>query len=164
MDSRERIEIVFELTSQKIVRLEKLLEFTIQQGNSIKAGDLEGLSSLIEKKQNIMNLINSLDVKFLEQYALLKRELHIHSFDEIDVKAYPKIASLQKNVGHIMILLKKIEEVDRQNGTHLQQDFEKLKVEMKKNKSEQQGNKIVANYTRKYADVQGVFIDSKDRK
>ncbi len=164
MDIKERIEVVLELTGQKIARLEKLLEFTILQGNSIKAGDIEGLSSQIEKKQNIMNLINSLDAKFLEQYTLLKKELHIQSFEEIDAKVYPSAAALQKNVGHIMILLKKIEEVDRQNSSHLQQDLEKLKLEMKKNKAEQQGNKIAATYTRRYADVQGVFIDNKEQK
>ncbi|MEW9124685.1 MAG: flagellar export chaperone FlgN [Thermotaleaceae bacterium] len=164
MDSRERIEILLELTNQKIARLEELLKLTVLQGNRIKAGDLEEVSSLIQRKQDLMNLINSLDSRFLEQYTLLKKSLHIQSFEEINPKEYPMAASLQQNVGQIMTLLKKIEEIDRQNHVQLRQDFEQVKEEMKKNKAEQQSNKILANYGNKYSNVQGVFIDNKDRK
>ena len=162
MDIKERIDQLIEITGQKLNALQELLSLTVTQGNSIKIGDLEGLATIIEKKQDVMNLINGLDAHFLEQYAHLKKALNIQSLEEINVRVYPTVASLQQNVGKIMVLLKRIEEIDRQNNTHLNQDFEQVKEQMKKAKAEQQSNKIAASYTRKYADVQGVFIDSKD--
>ncbi len=164
MDIKERIDQSIEITGQKLLAVEELLNLTVTQGNSIKTGDLEGLSVGIEKKQDLMNRINGLDTQFLDQYAYLKKALNIQSFEELNVREYPRVAFLQQNVGKIMVLLKRIEEIDRQNNVHLSQDFEQVKEEMKKAKAEQQSNKIAASYTRKYADVQGVFIDSKDKK
>lgn len=164
MDIKERIDQLIQASGQKLNALEELLNLTIAQGNSIKAGDLEELSLLIEKKQDVMSRINSLDTQFLEQYGYLKKSLHIQSFEEINVREYSTAALLQQNVGKIMVLLKRMEDIDRQNNAHLERDFEQVKQEMKKVKAEQQSNKIAASYTRKYADVQGVFIDSKERK
>ncbi|SHI62565.1 FlgN protein [Geosporobacter subterraneus DSM 17957] len=164
MDSKGRIDQLIQISGQKLNALEDLLNITVMQGNSIKTGDLEELSTLIEKKQDLINLINGLDVQFLEHYTHFKKMLHIQSLEEINAREHPTVAVLQQNVGKILVLLKRIEEIDRQNNVHLSKDFEQVKEEMKKIKAEQQSNKIAASYTRKYADVQGVFIDSKDKR
>lgn len=164
MDPKGRIDQLIQISGQKRKALEDLLNITVMQGNRIKTGDLEELSALIDKKQDLINWINGLDVQFLEHYTHLKKVLHIQSLEEINAREHPAVAALQQNVGKILVLLKRIEEIDRQNHAHLNKDFEQVKEEMKKIKAEQQSNKIAASYTRKYADVQGVFIDSKDRK
>ncbi|WZL73762.1 flagellar export chaperone FlgN [Clostridiaceae bacterium 35-E11] len=163
MDSSKIIDVLIDCASKKEEVLRELLQMTINQGNWIKRGDLNQLEETIKQKQLLIEKINHLDGLFLQYYPQLKKHLNIESIEKVDIRQYPVLRQLKLHIGNIMKLLEEIRSIDAQNTENLKEDLNKLKADMKKIKIEKQGAKIALSYTKKYADVQGVFLDNKNK-
>ncbi|TCO76445.1 flagellar export chaperone FlgN [Marinisporobacter balticus] len=161
MDLKVLIDELIYASQKKEMNLKTLLDLTIAQKSFIKNGDLDKLATAISQKQSTIEKINQMDIDFLNGYNRLKRSLGVTSIEDIDVVKYPALKELKLNISNIMGLLKQIEEIDQNNTKNLKIDFEKVKMDMKKLKEKKQSTKIASSYTKKYAQVQGVFIDHK---
>lgn len=161
MDIKQTIDTLIDISKEKEENLKNLLLLTQKQEGYIKNGDLENLTGSIEQKQLIMEHINQLDIHFLNKYNELRKALGVTSIEDMKLQEYPSLKELKVYISNIMILLKKMEKLDKNNTERLKVDFNKVKEDMKRLKAKQQGSKAALSYMKKYASVQGVFIDHK---
>ncbi|QXM05192.1 flagellar export chaperone FlgN [Crassaminicella indica] len=161
MDKKQIIDELINISKKKEEALKELLDLTKIQEALINNQDLENLAEVINKKQMIMKSIDDIDMHFLGIYNRFKKALGIRAIEDIDTSKYPALKDLKLNISNIMILLKAIEDIDKRNNSQLHAAFDKVKEDMKKLKAKKQSSKIASSYQRKYAAVQGVFIDHK---
>ncbi|QZY54289.1 flagellar export chaperone FlgN [Crassaminicella profunda] len=161
MEIKQMIDELINISKKKEKSLKELLVLTKKQEGFIKNGDLENLTVVIEQKQLIMEHINEIDISFLNHYNGLKKALNIASIEDIKIEKYPSLKELKLHIGNIMLLIKNMQKLDENNTIQLNIDFDKVKQDMKKLKTKKQTSKIASSYMKKYAGVQGVFIDHK---
>ncbi|QEK11330.1 flagellar protein FlgN [Crassaminicella thermophila] len=161
MNIKDTIDLLIDISKKKETALKKILNLTIMQEGLIKNNDLEKLGDLLKKKQYLIEKINQMDIDFLSNYGRLKKSLGITSIENVNVEEYPSLKELKLHIQNIMKSLRQIDEIDKRNTKNLQIDFDKVKEELKKIKAKKQSSKIAASYMKKYASVQGVFIDKK---
>ncbi|MBF8982955.1 flagellar export chaperone FlgN [Lutibacter sp. B2] len=158
---KNNIEPLIDLCCEKENELKKIVKIAFTQQDAIEKEDMEELDKINEQKQSIMDQINKMDINFLTQLEKLKSDLGIASMGDIDVNAFPRIKILKEKISNVMMLLRRIDELDKKNTVEMNKRFDKVKENLRKSKAQNQSKKIAASYTNKYPSIGGVFIDHK---
>lgn len=158
METKNAINFLIEVSETKYNVMKEIYELTKKQKVDIENGNGDSLLSDIEKKQEKIEEVNSLDKQFYSIYIKIKQMLNINSIEEIDINKYPNIKDLKNQVANVLEITKKIDEVDKINMDEVKKEFEKVKNEMKSLKNNVKASR---GYNTKYNYAQGVFIDNK---
>ena len=158
---KNNIETLIDICCEKENELKKIVKIAFLHQDAIEKEDMEELYKVNEQKQSIMDHINKMDIKFLTQLEKLKSDLGITSIGDIDVNAFPRIKDLKEKISDVMMLLRRIDELDKKNTLEMNKRFDKVKENLRTSKAQKQSRKITASYSKKYSSVEGIFIDHK---
>lgn len=108
-----------EITINKVMHLEKLLDLTHRQGEALEEGSIESLYSHIENKQEHIDEIKELDKRFELIYTgFVQRPLSIP-------------AALQTHVARVQKLAGEIQQLEAQNHAKANKTMEEVKQRLK---------------------------------
>lgn len=135
-----------ELYEQKIVYLQRYIEFTKMQTEYLKKEEFDKLSEVLDKRQELMYLVDQVDNQITRLFDTIS---------DLDLNSDPVISPLKKDIG---LLLKAIIELDEQNGKTLNEEFTDLKQKIAEVNNKRSAQRAYANYTGQNT---GYFIDNK---
>lgn len=135
-----------ELYEQKIVYLQRYIEFTKMQTEYLKKEEFDKLSEVLDKRQELMYLVDQVDNQITRLFDTIS---------DLDLNSDPVISPLKKDIG---LLLKAIIELDEQNGKTLNEEFIDLKQKIAEVNNKRSAQRAYANYTGQNT---GYFIDNK---
>lgn len=146
------------LSNEKLLHLKNILKLTEKQKKVIDNGNIEKLNEYIAQKQNEIDAIDKLDIKFIEIYNSIKKENNIASLEELNTEYHPLVKEIKNVVEEITNLLKFIQEIEGYNNETLKKEFIQVKAKLKGVK---QGKKMVNAYN-SYKKMSGsIFINKK---
>lgn len=147
-----------EISVNKLNLLEKILNLTKAQSQSIAAEDLNGLENLISDKQKLIDEISKLDEEFSDCFQELKRGLNVESLDELKGIDIPGADRLQEIIDRIMETLKEICEIEKRNEAEVRKLMNAIGDEIRKIN---QAKKANAAYMPRQTGSPSYFIDKK---
>jgi len=112
------VEQLSELYNQKKLKLQKILDLTLQQAETIKNQDIDKLTQLLNARQLVMDEVDQTD----RQINLAQEQLS----EPFANKEQP--AALQAEINH---LLKQIIAQDEENKANLDREFMNVKQKLK---------------------------------
>ena len=128
----ERIVIqMINISNEKLVLLNKLLELTNMQKIAISKSDMQKIDDILNEKDELIKSIDALDVKFLTCFSELKAKNNIKKLDELDSLATPSLKELKEVVNEITSTLMAISLLDDENTRLLKEDLEEIKASLK---------------------------------
>lgn len=127
----ELVDEMIGLSSEKNTLMEKLLNLTKDQSDSIKKVDLESLDSILEEKSKYMAEIDELDKKFLVKFNSLKKIEGINTLEELDVDKYKNLKDLKALAKEIYSRLEEMSIVDKNNTKLMELNLETVKKDLK---------------------------------
>lgn len=155
----ELIEGMIEENQKKLKLIEEVLELSKKQEVSLASGSYNSLLDQIRMKQELMDRIDGIDRDFYGCFVQLKAVLDVDSLELIDREAYPGILQLKTLVAAIMERLSMLQEMDTKNNAVVQEEIDRVKMEMKSLSNQVKANKVyTANRSN---DSSGFFVDSK---
>ena len=151
--------IMVESLSKKIDILEKLLEYTKEQELLLEKEEfsMEGFSELLDKKGELIDVLNTMDQGFEQVYERMeeeikgKKEEHAH-----------EILLMQQRIKTITDLSIKLQELEYKNKEKIEEQFSKKRNEIK---TFRQSKDNVNKYYRVMSKTQVVdsaFLDKKN--
>lgn len=152
-------EKLVQITSEKLHFSKSFLKITKDIQNLINKQEIDDIYIELDKRDDIIEKINSLDQNFLSLYQNLKKDKGF----ENNIKFYPKLKEYIQEIEHNFI---KSDEIDNNIRPIMLSQLNNIKEEMKKIKTNQ-NNKIISN---KYSKETfrtltesnfGIFIDEK---
>lgn len=144
------------LSKKKKELLNKILELTKNQSQSIENEKLDDLSTILDEKENLMKEIDAVDKEFLENYNAIKEGEGIGSFDEINVEKYQDIEDLKNIVTELNSILTKISHMDKENTRKMAANIKNVKLDIRNVKK---GKKAHKGYNQE--SVNSILIDEK---
>lgn len=151
-----RIDRLIELSSRKKNTLEEIFDLNIRQKDFIEEDNMEGINSMLTKKQALMEEIDNLDKEFMQIYDIVKREEGIESINVLDVNKYQNLKSLKERVNEINTVLDNIRRTDEENILNMRTNIDKVKAELKQVKKGQ-----IAYKGYNYTSGESILIDEK---
>ncbi|WP_130805955.1 flagellar protein FlgN [Senegalia massiliensis] len=152
-----KIEKLNSLLSDKKILLEDFFKLTIVQKKLIENNDIDKLNRIINNKENLIEKINGLDVKFLEIYNNIKEIEGIDDLSQLSIdKSY--LVKLKELTSKCEKLMKSIKAQDDENNTMIKSEFEDIKKNLREIK---RGKTTTNKYYNKMPSSGGYFIDSK---
>ncbi|SHH20939.1 flagellar export chaperone FlgN [Tepidibacter thalassicus] len=165
MNIRELINFLIQITQKKYNLMNEIYEISKMQKIELENNNVDLLLRHVEEKQEKIEEVNELDKKFYSIYIKLKEELGIIDIENIDTKKYPEIKELKNQVGNILDVIKKIDELDKINNNKVKEELDKVKEELNKvrnnKKNLKNGARAYKGYNSRYNHAQGVFVDYK---
>lgn len=122
---------MIEVSLEKEKLLDQFFKLTKSQTKSIREEEFDSLDKLLVEKAELMERIDELDSKFLEEFNILKEEEDIESMEEIDTSKFSNIKELKEVATILSQLLKDIYEVDSENTKLISKNLEGVKSELK---------------------------------
>lgn len=159
MENSNYLMIMVESLSKKIDILEKLLEYTKEQELLLEKEEfsMEGFSELLDKKGELIDVLNTMDQGFEQVYERMeeeikgKKEEHAH-----------EILLMQQRIKTITDLSIKLQELEYKNKEKIEEQFSKKRNEIK---TFRQSKDNVNKYYRVMSKTQVVdsaFLDKKN--
>lgn len=159
MENSNYLMIMVESLSKKIEILEKLLEYTKGQERLLEKEEfsMEGFSELLDKKGELIDVLNTMDQGFEQVYERMeeeikgKKEEHAH-----------EILLMQQRIKNITDLSIKLQELEYKNKEKIEVQFSKKRNEIK---TFRQSKDNVNKYYRVMSKTQVVdsaFLDKKN--
>lgn len=153
----ERIVIqMINISNEKLVLLNKLLELTNMQKIAISKSDMQKIDDILNEKDELIKSIDALDVKFLTCFSELKAKNNIKKLDELDSLATPSLKELKEVVNEITSTLMAISLLDDENTRLLKEDLEEIKASLKTVKN---GQRAYSGYNKTLDN--NIMIDEK---
>lgn len=122
---------MIQLSNEKKVLLDHILEATQKQKSFIQDENMDGLTSILSEKDEIMKNIDLLDINFLSLYNNIKSMENISSLEDIDVDKYSNIKLLKSNINEINLILNNIRILDNDNTRMMKTNLETIKSGLK---------------------------------
>ena len=158
MEPEAYIKRLQEISAEKFNLVEKILNLTKAQTQSIAAEDLNELENLVSGKQKLIDEISKLDDEFSDCFEELKRKLNVKNLDELKGVNIPGADRLQGIIGSIMETVKEICEIEKQNEAGVRKLMNAVGEEIRKIN---QAKKANAAYMSKPVISPSYFIDKK---
>jgi len=159
MDSVKKLKDIIEYLKTKKTLLYEMKDLTTQQTDSITKEDVETLSTLIGKKDDLIKRIMEIDNSFKSAYDSLKAELGVVSLDKSDALPKTLLVELKEQTKEILDLIGDITKIDDDNKKNAQIFKESLANKIRKINNTKQAYHA---YFGKSTIFQGsYFIDSK---
>lgn len=149
---------LIDLTNKKRECLIRLFEFTNRQKVPIETQDLNELNSLINLKQEQIDIINKIDEQFEILFKSIKEKLGIKSFEEISRKDIPGVEVLLTAIQEIQKTIIDIIENEQINSSvarHIQEETKK------KIKQFEYSKRVSKGYGIKGGQPPSVYFDKK---
>ncbi len=151
------VDNLISLAENKYEQLNEIYLLTQQQTNVIEARDMEALLELIDKKQEKIDLIVTLDSQFEAITDDIKTIYEVKSLDELEVES-SNIAILKDSISKVTGILKQIIQIENINKEKINCEKNQLEIKMNNAKNgkvaiKQYGG--ISNYT------DAVFFDKK---
>ncbi len=145
------------LSENKYEQLKEIYLLTKEQVNAVEELDMEALSTLIDRKQERIDLIVSFDSQFEAIIDDLKLIYNVKSLDELEIES-SNITILKDSISKVTSVLKNIIDIENSNRDKL--EVSKAELEKKMNRA-QIGKTALRQYSgiTNYADA--VFFDKK---
>ncbi len=157
MGNKEIMQML-KLIEEKKAALEAIYDLTLEQKKDIDESEGIKLDELIDKKQVKIDEIVEIDKFFQATFEKLKRDLKITALDELDLKLYPELKTLQNQVKEISESGSKIMELETENRTKLEALIKEIKKDIK---NVSVGRKSINAYEKQNINTDGVYIDKK---
>ena len=125
------IDNMIQLSNEKKVLLESILDFTKKQKSFIQDEDMDSLTKVLSEKDEIMKNIDLLDLDFISLYNNIKSMEDISSMEEIDVDKYSNVKLLKSNINEISLILNNIRILDNDNTRMMKTNLENIKSGLK---------------------------------
>lgn len=154
--SEELIEELIDISKEKLSLLNLMLKFTKEQKNFIKEDNIEKVNLIINKKDNLIEKIDSLDIQFLSKFIQLKKENNVEDINELNIEDFPKLKDLKEIIEEISSTLMALSLLDEENKTKLKMDLENVKSNLKNIKK---GKKVYNSYNKTLNN--SILIDEK---
>ena len=151
------IDNLISLSESKYDFLKEVSSLTEQQTNAIELSDYNLLLALIDKKQEIIDLISGLDSQFGAIVDDLKTIYDIKSLDELKEES-ANIALLKETVSKVNDILRKIIEDENINKEKINLSKDELEVKMNTAKT---GRVAIKQYSGISTYSDAVFFDRK---
>lgn len=152
----DTVDEMLKISNEKLVFLNKIMDLTKEQKMVIDKSNMERLNSIMDEKDLLMKRIDELDVKFITNFAELKRENGVEELDDIDSSKYPNLVELKELVKEITSTIMAISVLDEKNNVFLREELEKIKHNMRTLKK---GQKVYNGYNKKVNN--NIMIDEK---
>lgn len=147
-----------EVLSKKSSFLQELFDLTQNQSVAINDGNVAELNRLVDCKQEKIDSINKLDEEFKAYFERLKSILGVASLELLDAGRVPGAGELRSKVAEIIVLVKKISDIEVANSQAAKKLLSSLGSQVKKLN---QGMKLSNAYTPAKLDRGSYFIDKK---
>lgn len=122
---------MIQLSNEKKVLIEDILNLTKNQKSFIINENMDGLTKVLSEKDEIMKNIDLLDMDFISLYNNIKSMENISSMEEIDVDKYSNIKLLKSNINEISLILNNIRLLDNDNTRMMKTNLENIKSGLK---------------------------------
>lgn len=122
---------MIQLSNEKKVLIEDILNLTKDQKSFIINENMDGLTKVLSDKDEIMKNIDLLDMDFISLYNNIKSMENISSMEEIDVDKYSNIKLLKSNINEISLILNNIRLLDNDNTRMMKTNLENIKSGLK---------------------------------
>ena len=122
---------MIQLSNEKKVLLDHILEATQKQKLFIQDENMDGLTNILSEKDEIMKNIDLLDINFLSLYNNIKSMENISSLEDINVDKYSNIKLLKSNINEINLMLNSIRILDNDNTRMMKTNLENIKSGLK---------------------------------
>lgn len=157
-DINEIIGNLIKLLDTKLTCFSELFDITKDQTLDIDNNEGENLSVLVDKKQVVINKVDSIDEAFKVQFEALKKTLNVKSLDEIAPEKYPRLKEVKDRVDKLISVTKEIMDIEKANSNKVNVIFENVKNELKEIK---RGKVSIRAYERPSINVDGIYLDKK---
>lgn len=127
----DMINNMIQLSNEKKVLLDHILEATQKQKLFIQDENMDGLTNILSEKDEIMKNIDLLDINFLSLYNNIKSMENISSLEDINVDKYSNIKLLKSNINEINLMLNSIRILDNDNTRMMKTNLENIKSGLK---------------------------------
>lgn len=127
----DMINNMIQLSNEKKVLLDHILEATEKQKLFIQDENMDGLTNILSEKDEIMKNIDLLDINFLSLYNNIKSMENISSLEDINVDKYSNIKLLKSNINEINLMLNSIRILDNDNTRMMKTNLENIKSGLK---------------------------------
>jgi hypothetical protein len=144
--------------SEKKKLLEAMLGLTNKQSEAIASDDIEGLQSLIEEKQKLIDKINKIDDSFNENFTSLKTSLGVKNLEDVSMSGYAGIEEMQGMVKDIIELTGNIGKAENRNQTALNEAMKNISDNLN---NISKAKKARNAYVYKDTTLPSYFIDKK---
>lgn len=152
----ERIEELISITKEKNKLLKEIYNVTAKQIKVIDAENLDGLTEVLNLKDNLMNRIDKLDLSFISIFSQIKKDNSVEDFDELDFKQYPNLKDLKEAVKEITSTLMAISLIDEKNIHNMKSKLEQTRSDLRKLK---EGKRAHRGYSATHSP--SILIDKK---
>ncbi len=149
---------LIKLLDKKQLLFDEIVGTTLEQKKDIEENDANGLESLIDRKQTLINSIDEIDTAFSQGFIELKKHLNVNDLEELDFSKYPSLKGLKQKVAAIMEVAKSIMEIEEYNKTILAAKMDEIKKNMKQLSV---GKKTLKAYQNPTINNDGIYIDKK---
>ncbi|MGE5630857.1 MAG: hypothetical protein ACM3TR_07140 [Caulobacteraceae bacterium] len=146
------------LADKKKELFSKINDITLEQKKDIEENEARNIEELVNRKQQVIDVIDEIDREFSEKLNLLKKSLNIDALENADFTKYPMLKTLKLKVEGIIPVARGIMEIEKENKEKLLVIFNKLKNEMKQLSV---GKKSIKAYEMPSINNDGIYIDRK---
>jgi hypothetical protein len=132
MAPEEYIKRLTEISEKKYKFLQDIFILTGEQAKTMTEDGVEQLDGIIAAKQTLIEQIDKLDEEFNVYFLRLKQVLGIKSIDDLKSPSFHGMKDLQDSIRNVMLLIKNISEIDKQNNENAKKLLDDLGMEIKK--------------------------------
>lgn len=157
-DAKSMTDEMGNLLKEKNKKLIDILEITKQQAEVIGKEDIDDLGKLIDKKQVIMDQIDTIDQQFMEKFNNIKLKFRVGTIDEIPSENRMEFKEIQTSISKNHKVVEEIIAIEKENSVNVKKRFADIKAKIK---GIQGGKKIITAYGNTPTLTDGVFIDKK---
>lgn len=145
------------LLQEKNQHLTQILNYTKLQTKAIDEQNEQKLNEYIEEKQKLIDVIDILDKRFVDNYNLLKSTIGVNSLDEISNPSI-HLKNVKSELGKVYNLVEQIMSLEKENSVKLNQQYDDIKSKLREVSG---GKKIASAYDIKPISNGGAFFDTK---
>lgn len=156
--SKILLDELINISEKKLVLLKNILQYTINQKQSILDDNIDDLEKIISKKQNEIDIINKIDILFNDKFVELKKINNISNLEEINKDYYTHVKALKNVISKIELLLADIYKLENENNVNIKKNFSEVKEKLR---NIRQSKKAANKYNAYKNNNESIFIDSK---
>lgn len=144
---------------RKLVAIKSLTEEQMQAvKNSDNESFLNQMVDLINKKQQKIEEINTLDRNFEKVYNELDELISLGKWQDIAQHSDPQLRELYNILEQNKKIMQEIQKIDIGNSNKMRDNLHKIQLKLKQVR---QGKKVISGYEGGYGPMDACFVDKK---
>lgn len=147
-----------QLLDEKKEALVIIYDLTLKQKEDIETCNGDNLEKFIDKKQEQIDKIDSIDKLFNNVFEKLKMELKVDALDELNLDLYPGLKIIKSQILDITELGRKTIDLEILNKNKLDILINEIKKDIKRVRL---GQKSINAYDKQNINADGIYIDKR---